>query len=229
MSQSTPPRPTQNEPPGAHSGGPATEPPETPAGTPPEPSRLAEGLCRGFRYHDDRRRDACHRAFFEVDRHQFVHLIDRDASAAARGFVTALWEKDAIERRHTHDGSLDRPALREADWSPVRTALERRAAAAGIDPAYAALTTAGWRAHKTDEDYWTPLGEARVHELRVALQEPEYPDKSGDGSAGVGPLASRYLLGVELHDAHTESHWQEAVRIMTPYFEAILESRGDGR
>lgn len=188
---------------------------------------LAETLCRGFRRHDRRERGRCLDAFATVDRHQFPALTDAAARDAAAGYVDALWEKDALERRYTRDGTLDRNALAAADWSPVQAALERRAEVAGIEPAYAALTTAGWRAHKTGGDYRTPLGKARVYELQIALDDPTYPRKSGDGAAGIGAPAARYLLAVELHDVHTEAAWQQAVAVMAPYFEAILARGGD--
>jgi len=215
----------------------AGEPGTTPGSERLEPARadpradgpaalMAEQLCRGFKHHDGRERDACVAAFFEVDRRQFAHLDDEAARDAATAYVDALWAKDDVEAPYV-DGRtiLDPPGLDAADWSPVRDALDRRAAVVGMPPAYAWRTTEAWRLHKTGGDYWTPMLKAQCHELRAALDDPQYPHKDGFGGSGTGPLAARYLVGVELHDMHTESRWTEAVRVMTPYFAEILDAR----
>lgn len=190
---------------------------------------MAEQLCLGFKHHDEREREACVEAFFEVDRRQFAHLDDEEARSAATAYVDALWAKDAVEAPYVDGQQLvDPEGLDAADWSPVRDALGRRAALLGIDEAYAEETTRAWRRHKTGGDYWTPTLRAQRRELRAAFGDPSYPGKTGFGRSGFGSLAARYLVGVECHDAHTEGRWAEAVEVMTPYFAEIIAAQGVG-
>lgn len=186
-------------------------------------SHLAMQMGLGFVYHDRREREAAVDAFAAVDRIQFAHADEESTRRAAEGYVDALWEKDRVERAHEiEDGTFDRAALAAADWSPVRDAFSRRAAAVGIDERYADASTAGWRAHKTREDYWTPLLRAQLYELRTVFDDPEYPHKPRYGQSGFGPEAVRYLLGVELHDMR---RFEEGYEAMKPYFRRILETR----
>lgn len=190
---------------------------------------LAEALCRVFLQHDREDRDGARAAQVEVDGGQFDHLDPEEVRRASVHFVEALWEKDAIEERHREGGELSTDGLVSADWGPVREPLERRAAVVGMDPEYAVLTATAWRRHKTGGDYWTPAQAAQVHEVRAALQDPGYPRKPRQGRDGFGPLAARYPLAIELHDMHTEHHWQLAREVMTPYFERILRARDSTR
>jgi len=185
---------------------------------------VAAHLGLGFKYHDRRNRQEAVDSFTEVDRFQFQHLGADTARRAAAAYVDALWAKDDVEDSHSEDGVMDRQALDEADWSPVRRAFERRAALAGIDPAYAELSTIGWRRHKTGGDYWTPLMEAQMYELQAALQNEAYPQKPRYGASGFGPEAVRYLLGVELHDMRL---YKQGVQAMTPYFQRIADGHAD--
>lgn len=189
------------------------------------PESVATRLCEGFQHHDERRREAAIDAFAAVDAFQFAHVDGSTARRAAAAYVDALWAKDAVEDRH-RDGAaedaIDREALADADWSAVESALAERAALVGIDPEYAALTTEGWRRHKVGGDYWTPHLRAQELELQAALQDPSYPDKPRHGGSGAGPEATRYLLGVELHDCR---RWEEARDVMVPYFAAIDRRR----
>lgn len=183
--------------------------------------RMATYMGLGFKYHDDRRRAEAVDAFAVTDRAQFQHVAPETARRAAEAYVDALWEKDAVERSCTVDGDIDAEALDEADWSPVRSAFARRARLVGMDERYAELSTVAWRRHKTGGDYWTPMKEAQVIELRAAMQREEYPQKPRYGQSGYGPDAVRYLLGVELHDTR---EWEQAHEVMVPYFERILRA-----
>jgi hypothetical protein len=183
-------------------------------------SYMADQLCNGFIAHDQRERDAAIEAFAAVDALQFAHVDDHHAIRAAIGYVDALWAKDDVEESCRVNGELDPDQLSSADWSSVRTAFERRADAAGIDPRYAELTTTAWENHKTGDDYWWPMMPAQMLDLRAALQRPTYPEKPRAGQAGFGPEPSRYALGNELHDTR---RWEEARDVMTPYFQYILD------
>jgi len=186
--------------------------------------RMAEQVCRGFRYHDRRERTRAVEAFAAVDRRQFDHLDRRTARAAATAYVDALWAKDEIEAECTVDGELDYEALAEADWGSVRKAFARRAALVGMDSRYAEASTLAWKRHKVGGDYARPMQRAQVYELRAAMGDPEYPHKPHQGQSGFGPEAARYLLAVELHDMHTEDCWEQAMRTMIPYYERILRA-----
>lgn len=195
---------------------------------------MATQLCAGFRAHDNGAYEEAVDAFFEVDRRQFAHLDDATAETGATAYVDALWAKDAIESDYTDDdGTLRTAALDTADWSRVECHFRERADAFDVDSRYASKSTEAWRRHKVGGDYWTPMMAAQTYELRAALRRPSYPDKPSDGESGFGPEATRYALGVELHDMHTPAHWEQAVATMTPYFEFVLstheeQSRLDG-
>lgn len=184
---------------------------------------MADQFGRGFVHHDRREKDEAIEAFARVDALQFEHLDEVEARKAAKGYVEALWAKDEVEDscRNSDDGRIDANQLAEADWSAVKTGFERRAEVVGIDPEYAPLTTEAWIKHKVGGDYWTPMMNAQMLELRVALQEPEYPDKPRYGQHGFGPEPARYALGVELHDTRKYEEGHEA---MTPYFQRILDA-----
>lgn len=185
---------------------------------------MATALCRGFIAHDDGDRDAAIEAFHEVDRRQFAHLNEDRAREAAVAYVDALFAKDDVELKHLHDGDLDSEELDAARWEPVSRHFRVRAATAGMDPEYARASTLGWKRHKTGGDYWTPIQRAQMHEFRAALQNPSYPEKPKYGQSGFGPEPVRYVAGIELHDMHTADHWEQAVDVMTPYFERILRA-----
>jgi hypothetical protein len=184
-----------------------------------EASHVAEQLCRGFKYHDERRRSESIEAFAEADCRQFEHCPEKTIREASRAYVDALWQKDDVEDSCRVDGRIDPDLLDDADWSPVESAFRRRATLLGMDSRYAELSTIAWRRHKTGGDYWTPIKRAQTYELRAALQDPDYPHKPRHGDSGWGPEAARYVVGVELHDMR---RWEEAVEVMTPYFERVL-------
>jgi hypothetical protein len=190
---------------------------------------MAEQVCLGFRWHDRRERTRAVEAFAAVDRRQFAHLDATTARAAAAAYVDALWAKDAVEASCTVDGELDYDALGEADWGAVRSAFAKRAALVGMDPAYAEASTVAWKRHKVGGDYGRPMQRAQVCELRAALDDPDYPHKPHQGQSGYGPEAARYLLAVELHDMHTEGHWEQARDVMVPYYERILRAHDRDR
>lgn len=183
---------------------------------------MAEQICTGFQLHDYGQREEAIEAFYEVDKHQFAHATNDDAYRAARSFVDALWEKDDVEKAHLNDGVVDPESVGDGEWKNVSTALEQRASAVGMDRRYAEKTTAAWCKHKTGDDYWSSFLEAQTYELRCAMQDPTYPDKPKEGLSGYGPISTRYLLAVELHDMHTQETWEEAIRVMVPYYEAVL-------
>ncbi|AZH26798.1 hypothetical protein [Haloplanus aerogenes] len=187
---------------------------------------MAGQLGRGFVYHDQRRREAAVKAFAAVDALQFAHLDEDAATEAAEAYVDALWAKDEVEDacRVDGDGRIDADGVAEADWSAVEEGFERRAEVAGIDSAYASLTTEAWINHKAGGDYWTPMMKAQMFELRAAMQDPEYPDKPRSGQSGFGPEPARYALGIELHDTRKFDEGREA---MTPYFERVLDAHDD--
>jgi len=189
-----------------------------------DPEAIAAQLGLGFVAHDRRQREEAVEAFATVDRFQFRHVSEEVAREAAVAYVDALWAKDAIEDAHRTGDGFDREALDAADWTPVREAFARRASLVGVDPAYAERSTVAWRRHKTGGDYWTPMQEAQMHELRAALQDPDYPDKPRDGASGFGPEPARYALGVELHDTR---RYEEGVEAMTPYFERVAAAHDD--
>lgn len=197
------------------------------------PAHLAEKICEGFLRHDRRDREGAVEAFFEVDRHQFAHLDDEAALEAAEAFVDALWAKDEVEAAHvdTHESvespeDFDDAALAAADWSPVATALARRAEVVGMDPQYATATTVAWCRHKTGGDYWTPTLRAQAYEVDAAMGGTGTAAKNRHGQSGFGHLPARYLVGLELHDMRTEQHWKQAATVMTPYFAEIVAAHG---
>jgi hypothetical protein len=185
---------------------------------------MADRLCQGFIHHDRREREAAVDAFAAVDTLQFAHADAATAREAAIGYVDALWAKDAVEDACRVDGDIDPDRLAAADWSVVEAGFERRASAAGIDPAYARLTTDAWREHKCGGDYWTPMMHAQMLELRAALRDDDYPDKPRHGQGGFGPEPARYALGNELHDTR---QWEQAREVMAPYFERIVAEHAD--
>ena len=189
-------------------------------------TRMAERLCTGFRKHDERDREGALEAFAMVDANQFAHLGREEARAAADAYVDALWAKDAVEFPYI-DGRtvVDRAGLERADWERVEAPLRRRAAIVGMDEAYAECTTIAWKRHKVGGDYWTPTLAAQHHEIRAALGVEDYPQKTGFGESGFGHLAARYLVGVELHDMHSDRHWELAIDTMTVYFAELLSLR----
>ncbi|MDL5362726.1 hypothetical protein [Halalkalicoccus sp. NIPERK01] len=180
---------------------------------------MAERTCLGFIYHDRREYEAAVEAFYHVDRHQFAHLTDEEAREAARALTDAFWAKDDVEQDHIDGADVD-PALDDADWSPVEEALSRRAEIVGMDDEYAPKTTEAWRNHKTGGDYWTPTMAAQRHEIAAAIGD--YEEKPKYGRSGYGHLTARYLVGLELHDMHTERHWKEAAGVMADYYREIL-------
>jgi hypothetical protein len=189
----------------------------------PETARyMAEQICLGFKHHDNREREKALEAFTNVDTLQFKHLDADEAREASRGYVEALWEKDAVEDSCRVAGEIDMAALDKADWSGVEAGFQRRASAIGIDSDFAELKTVAWRRHKVGGDYGTPMKQAQTLELRAALQDPNYPEKPRYGESGYGPEAVRYELGVELHD---KRRWEEACEVMVPYFERILRAQ----
>jgi hypothetical protein len=183
-----------------------------------DPETIAAQLGLGFVFHDRRERQKAVEAFAAVDRFQFQHVSEKTAREAATAYVDALWAKDAVEDAHRTGDGFDREALDAADWTPVRKAFARRASLVEADPAYAERSAVAWRRHKTGGDYWTPMQEAQMYELRAALQDPDYPHKPRGGQSGFGPEPARYALGVELHDTR---RYEEGVETMTPYFERI--------
>lgn len=186
---------------------------------------MATQICLGFKYHDRRDRDGALEAFTVVDDLQFAHIDSEESRAASEALVDALWRKDDLEIDHTEGGQIDREGLEAADWNPVESAFRRRAAIVGIDPRYAEASTEAWCNHKVRRDYRTPIQRAQMYELRAALQDPDYPHKPRFGQSGYGPEPARYALAVELHDMHTQRHWDQARRVMVPYYERILRDR----
>lgn len=189
---------------------------------------MAEQICSGFQLHDRGQRDEAVEAFYAVDRNQFDRAKPDEALRAAEAFVDALWAKDALEKRHLVGGVIDSESVGEGDWGTVQEPLERRAEAVGIDAAYAHHTTEAWRKHKTGEEYWTDFLAAQTHELRAATGDATYPDKPKEGQSGYGPTATRYVLAVELHDMHTRDTWEEAIRVMVPYYTTVLRAHRNG-
>jgi hypothetical protein len=187
---------------------------------------MAEQTCLGFIHHDRREYEATVSAFYHVDRHQFAHLSDEEAYEAARALSDAFWAKDEVEDGYI-DGTEVDPALDDADWSPVEEALTRRTEIVGIDGEYAPKTTEAWRNHKTGGDYWTPTMVAQSHEIAAAVGSPQ--EKPKYGQSGYGHLTTRYLVGLELHDMHTERHWQEAADVMATYYGEILGTQEAGQ
>lgn len=189
---------------------------------------MAEHLGAVFRAHDNANREKAINSLIEVDRRQFPALDSDDIRMAATAFVDALWAKDRIEFEHLSDGEINEETLREADYSRAIQKLRQRAAIIDADPQYAITKVQAWRQHKLGGDYWTPFQRSQVYELRAVLDDPEYPHKPRAGQSGPGPEAMRYVLAFELHDMHTERHWLQGVRVMTPYFLRILTHHNGG-
>ncbi len=202
---------------------------ERPSATERNPRELAgamaEHVCEGFVFHDDRDWEAAVEAFYGVDRHQFAHLEDDDALAASEAYVAALWEKDRVEDRYVTADHAVEPTLAEADWSLVEDCLRERADIVGMDATYATATVEAWRRHKVGGDYWTPTMVAQAIEVRAALGRSDRLPKPKFGQSGYGHLPAYYLAGTELHDMHTRRHWRQAVTLMTLYYEEILATR----
>lgn len=196
------------------------------SGQPASPGAAATRLCEGFQHHDQRNRERAVDAFAAVDRFQFAHVDAETARLAADAYVDALWTKDDVEDRYRLErdveDAIDREGLADADWNAVESALVERAELLGIDTEYASLTTTGWRRHKVGGDYWTPHLRAQQLVLQAALQDPSYPEKPRHGKTGPGPEATRYLLGIELHDCR---RWEEARDAMVPFLAAIQRER----
>jgi len=192
-----------------------------------EAEQMAAALCRGFRAHDQGNRQQAIEEFSFTDTRQFPHLSETQAREASVAYVNALFNKDDIEIDHLQNGGFNRQALAQTDWTPVSTQFRVRASIVGMNPEYAEMSALGWKRHKIGGDYWTLLQRAQAHEFRAALQDTSYPSKPKDGQSGFGPEPMRYVTAVELHDMHTEAHWQQAKRIMTPYFERILREQTD--
>ncbi|MEZ3117220.1 hypothetical protein RYH80_14990 [Halobaculum sp. MBLA0147] len=215
-------------------------------------ARMAREVCRGFRAHDRGRRAEAIEAFSTVDRLQFKHLNTKAAKEAAQAYVDALFRKDEVEfaalqssvsagddghdestngskSEDTNCPETDSPqaAYNCVDWAPVASKFRERAAIVGMNPAYAKQSTVGWRKHKSGGNYHEHLQRAQMYELRAAIGDQSYPDKPKHGQSGYGPEAARYTLAVELHDMHSENHWQQAVNVMIPYFNRILRGHRD--
>ena len=188
---------------------------------------LSEQLARMFRSHDVGDRESAVEACRIIDERQFRSLDSEDAKLAARAFVDALWAKDDIELSQMRDGQIDPAGIRETDYAPVVAKLRQRAAILGLDHDYATTKALAWRRHKAGGDYWTPFQRSQVYEIRAALGDPAYPDKPRAGQSGPGPEPMRYALAFELHDMHTERHWQQGVEVMVPYFARILREHNN--
>jgi len=160
-----------------------------------------------------------------VDELLFPYLTSEEVGLASSSYVNALWEKDNIELACLQDGELHQKSIMNADYSPVRKQLRARASVIGADQLYAIEKTKAWRNHKGGDDYWTPYQNAQVHELRAALQNPEYPDKPKYGQSGPGPEPIRYVLAAELHDMHSEKYHKQAIEVLIPYFTRILKGQ----
>lgn len=183
---------------------------------------MARELARLFKSHDKGRKSDAVDACRAVDECQFRTLDSDELELAATAFVDALWAKDNIELRHMGDGRIDTAGIRSADYSQVTQELRKRAAIVGADPAYATTKAEAWRRHKSGGEYWTPFMKSQKYELRAALQDPAFPNKPRAGQSGPGPEPMRYVLAFELHDMHTERHWQQGIDVMVPYFSRIL-------
>lgn len=188
---------------------------------------MAGQLARLFQAHDGGHRTEALEACRTIDELQFPWLDPEEVDLAASAFVEALWAKDDVELGCMHDGRLDPERVRHADYSRVTRKLRKRAAVIEADPAYATEKTKAWRRHKAGGDYWTPFQQSQVYELRAALRDPDYPNKPRAGQSGPGPEPVRYVLAFELHDMHTDRHWQQGIDVMVPYFSRILREHSD--
>lgn len=185
---------------------------------------LSKQLAAGFQAHDRGSYSDAVGHFYAIDEYQFQNLADDKLHLAARAFVEALRAKDEVEFQCLQHGDIQQEAIMEADYSPVRNKLRQRAAIIGADSNYAVKKAEAWRKHKAGGNYWTPFGWSQVHELRAALQNPDYPPKPRAGKSGLGPEPLRYVLAFELHDMHTKRHWEQGIEVMVPYYESILMS-----
>jgi hypothetical protein len=189
---------------------------------------MSRNLANMFKAHDDSDRESAIESLIEVDRRQFPALSSDEIELASAAFVDALFAKDEVEFQQLTDGKIDDDGIREADYSSPLQKLRQRAVIIGADQQYAIKKVQAWRRHKLGGDYWTPFQQSQVHELRAVLNDPEYPHKPRAGQSGPGPEAMRYSLAFELHDMHTERHWLQGIRVMTPYFLKILLHHEEG-
>lgn len=176
-----------------------------------------------FKSHDQGHRKKAVKSCKKVDGLQFQHLDQESIEIAATAFVDALWEKNNIELEYLQRDGFDTDGIRNADYSSVKKHLRKRAVTIGADPDYATNKAKAWRLHKAGGDYWTPYLKAQKYEFRAAIQDPNYPRKPRNGLSGPGPAPMRYVLASELHDMRTADHWEQGVKILTPYFMYILE------
>lgn len=188
---------------------------------------LSEQLAAGFQAHDRGSYSEAVEHFYTIDEYQFQSLEDDKLRLAATAFVEALKAKDEVEFQCLQHGDIQQEAIMAADYSPVRNKLRQRASIIRADSEYAIKKAEAWRRHKAGGNYWTPFGWSQVHELRAALQNPEYPLKPRAGKSGLGPEPLRYVLAFELHDMHTKRHWRQGIEVMVPYYENILMSNID--
>lgn len=186
---------------------------------------LSEQLAAGFQAHDRGSYSDAVEHFYTIDEYQFGNLGDDKLRLAATAFVEALKAKDEVEFHCLQHGDIQQEAIMDADYSPVRNKLRQRASMIGADSNYAVKKAEAWRKHKAGGNYWTPFGWSQVHELRAALQNPNYPSKPRAGKSGLGPEPLRYVLAFELHDMHTKRHWQQGIEVMIPYYENILTNQ----
>ncbi|WP_160135139.1 hypothetical protein [Halococcus salsus] len=186
---------------------------------------LSEQLAAGFQAHDRGSYSDAIEHFYMIDKYQFENLGDDKLRLAATAFVDALEAKDEVEFQCLQHGDIQQEAIMDADYSPVRNKLRQRASIIGADSNYAVKKAEAWRKHKAGGNYWTPFGWSQVHELRAALQNPDYPSKPRAGKSGLGPEPLRYVLAFELHDMHTKRHWQQGIEVMIPYYETILTNQ----
>lgn len=202
----------------------SSQPPSLKEGGVEETARyMANQTALLFKYHDKGLKEKALEACTKVDALQFKYLDEEHIELAASGLVNALWEKDQVEFRYFRDGDLDTEGLRNADYGNVVQELRKRALVTGASPKYADKKSLAWRRHKSGGDYWTPYMEAQVYELRAALQNNSYPEKTRYGKSGPGPEPMRYVLASELHDMNTNEYIEQGIEVLIPYYSRILE------
>lgn len=185
------------------------------------PERAAKHLCRGFVLHDEGGYEQAVDAFAVADKIWF-DVDEETARRSAQAYVDALRAKDEIEEQ-----VANQKQLAYTDWSPVYDALRTRGVTLDINQTYAHFTKQAWKHHKTGDDYWAYILKAQQLVVQAAVGDDDYPHKDSDGLNGYGPEPTLYLVGVECHDCHDSERWEQAVRVMTEYFQQIIRLRGD--
>ncbi|ADJ15273.1 hypothetical protein HacjB3_09450 [Halalkalicoccus jeotgali B3] len=165
---------------------------------------------------------------------EFPWLDRSRARAAGEAFMHGLFVQDEIEnwpvlRAVAGDDVLDTlvsdpgaygPDLEDdGRWKWVEASLLRACREAGIDERYARRQTRFWQLHGQSDPEWerAALG-AHELKLRALVENPS--------ESAIERLGRRFVEGVRIHD---ESRLDEAVAVVTEYYDEIFTLRSGRR